>query len=406
MAYLFPSQCFVDTSSSSSLYVLIACGECGLASRTAIHLYRVFPVALVMCLAIEIYDERRKVQKRWTRLSCARLGAIDGSALPSLRPPYQGASKLCLCLLVQQPSPPSRCHRGQDVQWFDRERPIREESQGELGLLFGWVTKASMRLVPSLFRLPSRRRIRLRRSRLAMVLALVVIVGLLISPFYLIYKPPGLLISYFERRWPDVLWRVATKKKIVALTIDDGPSTHTSEIMDVLLENDAAATFFIIGSQADGHGKTLERLIRNGNELGNHAMRDEPSRSLSDATLTQQIETVRVKLDHAYAAAGVKPPQKYFRPGSGFFSNSMRAMLTNLDYRLVLGSVYPHDPQIPFWRVNAAHILSMTRPGSIIICHDRRSWTAPMLRKVLPELKRRGYQVVTVTELLKEAHFT
>ena len=72
-------------------------------------------------------------------------------------------------------------------------------------------------------------------------------------------------------------------------------------------------------------------------------------------------------------------------------------------YRLVLGSVYPHDPQIPYWRINAAHILSSVRPGSIVICHDRRSWTAPTLRKVLPELKKRGYQVVTVTQLLESA---
>jgi peptidoglycan/xylan/chitin deacetylase (PgdA/CDA1 family) len=44
----------------------------------------------------------------------------------------------------------------------------------------------------------------------------------------------------------------------------------------------------------------------------------------------------------------------------------------------------------------------MLQPGGIIICHDRRSWTVPMLQKVLPEMRRRGYHVVTVTELLKE----
>jgi peptidoglycan/xylan/chitin deacetylase (PgdA/CDA1 family) len=65
--------------------------------------------------------------------------------------------------------------------------------------------------------------------------------------------------------------------------------------------------------------------------------------------------------------------------------------------------VYPHDPQIGYPSVNARHILSMVRPGSIIICHDRREWTAPMLRKVLPELKRRGYRVTTVSGLLKAA---
>jgi peptidoglycan/xylan/chitin deacetylase (PgdA/CDA1 family) len=80
----------------------------------------------------------------------------------------------------------------------------------------------------------------------------------------------------------------------------------------------------------------------------------------------------------------------------------MRALLHRLGYRLVLGDVYPHDPQVPFWKINAKHILSMVQPGSIIACHDRREWTAPMLQKVLPELTRRGYRVVTVSELLKE----
>lgn len=132
-------------------------------------------------------------------------------------------------------------------------------------------------------------------------------------------------------------------------------------------------------------------------------MHDEPSRSLSDTTLVEQIQSVEEMLTRAYAAVGKEPPAKYFRPGSGFFSGRMRETLSRLGYQLVLGSIYPHDPQIRFWRINASHILSMLQPGGIVICHDRRSWTAPMLRKVLPEIQRKGYRIVTVTELLREA---
>ena len=131
-------------------------------------------------------------------------------------------------------------------------------------------------------------------------------------------------------------------------------------------------------------------------------MNDEPSRSLSDGDLIQQIQAVQGMIQDAYTAVGVEVPQNYFRPGSGFFSTRMRRTLAELDHQLVLGSVYPHDPQIPYHSVNASHILSMLCPGGIIVCHDRRSWTAPMLRKVVPEMKRRGYQLVTVTELLKQ----
>jgi peptidoglycan/xylan/chitin deacetylase (PgdA/CDA1 family) len=112
---------------------------------------------------------------------------------------------------------------------------------------------------------------------------------------------------------------------------------------------------------------------------------------------------VEEMLHEAYAAVDAEPPPKYFRSGSGFFSGTMRKMLGRLGYQLVLGSIYPHGPQIPFWRINASHILSMLRPGGIIICHDRRSWTVPMLQKVLPEIRCKGYRIVTVTELLREA---
>lgn len=235
------------------------------------------------------------------------------------------------------------------------------------------------------------------------MLLLLSVTCLILSPFYIIYKPPTLLIRYLQYRWPDVLWHVPTSQKIIALTIDDGPSEYTNEILQILKANDATATFFIIGSQVPGREEALQSLIRAGNELGNHATHDEPSRSLSDSTLIEQIQSVDEMLQKAYAAVGAAQPPQYFRPGSGFFSGRMLEVLRGLGYRLVLGSIYPHDPQIPFWRVNARHVLSMVRPGGIVICHDRRSWTAPMLRKVLPELRRRGYRVVTVTELLKEA---
>ena len=172
--------------------------------------------------------------------------------------------------------------------------------------------------------------------------------------------------------------------------------------MRVLDANGATATFFVIGSQVAGRESMLQDLVRHGHELGNHAMHDEPSFRLSDTALAEQIQSVEEIIRSTYDATGIPPPPKYFRPGSGAFSARMQKMLEHLGYRLVLGSVYPHDAQIPFWWVNARHVLSTVRPGGVIICHDRRSWTVPMLRKVLPEVKRRGWRVVTVTELLRQ----
>lgn len=252
-----------------------------------------------------------------------------------------------------------------------------------------------------LFRLPSKLQRRARRSRLFAMFILIATILTFILPFYCIYKPPNTLIRYFQRRWPDVLWHVPTTEKVIALTIDDAPSEFTRGILEVLKENDAKATFFVIGGQVAGREDILREMVQGGMELGNHAMHDEPSRSLSPTQLEVEMGQVESSINSTYAALELPRPPKYFRPGSGFFSTRMRAQIKELGYQMVLGSIYPHDPQIPYPKVNARHILSMARPGGIIICHDRRGWTVPMLRKVLPELKRRGYVITTVTGLLK-----
>lgn len=256
----------------------------------------------------------------------------------------------------------------------------------------------------SLFRLPAKVRRRVRRNRMATLTLLVLLALLLVFPFYAlycIYRPPRYVISYLRAKYPDVLFEEDTPEKMVAFSLDDAPSAHTEEIMDILNANDAHATFFVIGTQVEGREAILRNLIRHGHELANHAMRDESSRSLPIDQLEQQVYDVKARLVEAYEAEGKILPNNYFRPGSGLFNYRMRDVLGNKGFRIVLGSVYPHDPQIPYPSVNAKHILSMVHPGAIIVCHDRRRWTAPMLRIVLPELRRRGYKIVTITDLVK-----
>lgn len=257
-----------------------------------------------------------------------------------------------------------------------------------------------------LFRLPSRLQRRARRSRIFAMFLLLSTILTFIFPFYCIYKPPHALIRYFQHRWPDVLWHVplpAGAEKVIALTIDDAPSEHTRELLSVLKENDAHATFFVIGGQVPGREDVLKSMVSAGMELGNHAMHDEPSRALSASKLQEEVAQVEGYINATYASLDMQRPPKYFRPGSGFFSTSMRAQVRGLGYQMVLGGIYPHDPQVPYPGVNARHILSKARAGGIIICHDRRGWTVPMLKRVLPELKRRGYRITTVTGLLEAA---
>lgn len=254
------------------------------------------------------------------------------------------------------------------------------------------------------FRLPTKLRRHVRRNRMATLALLAVLGILLLVPIYslwCVYKPPRYLIGYLRSRYPDVLFEETTTQKIMALSLDDAPSVHTDEILATLAEFQVHATFFVIGSQVEGREDTLRKIVAGGHELGNHAMNDVPSKSLSMEDLEREVGEVKEKLVAAYAAEGKILPNNYFRPGSGFFNHKMRDMLGNRGFRITLGSIYPHDPQIRNPDRNAAHILSMAHPGAIIICHDRREWTAPMLRMVLPKLLEQGYKIVTITDLVK-----
>lgn len=231
--------------------------------------------------------------------------------------------------------------------------------------------------------------------------AVLAIFLLLVVPLYTIYKPPKVVISYFQARFPEVLFQVQTDKKIVALTIDDTPSVYTNEILDILKENEASATFFVIGGQVSGNERILSDIVKAGSELGNHAMHDEPSISLPSDVLESQIHEVDLFINRAYNDAGKERKSHYFRPGSGVFSRRILDVATTAGYKTILGSIYPHDPFISFWTVNAWHILSMIRPGAVIICHDRRPWTVPMLKKVVPAMKKKGYEVVSLSKFLE-----
>jgi len=93
------------------------------------------------------------------------------------------------------------------------------------------------------------------------------------------------------------------------------------------------------------------------------------------------------------------------RPGAGSSNEGMRQMLPRLGSRRVLKIIYVHvqNPQSPLWRINARHTVRMIRLGEIVICHDRSSWTAPMLRNMSLQSQRRDYRINTLTRLLQEA---
>lgn len=208
---------------------------------------------------------------------------------------------------------------------------------------------------------------------------------------------PRWVVGGLSRVSPEVLYFVETDRPRVALTIDDGPDpTATPQILDVLKRHGARATFFLITDRVPGNEAVLRRILDEGHEIGNHLTREVPSIRLPAERFERELIAAHEVLSR-YAA------QRWFRPGSGFYSPEMLKTAERHGYTTVLGSVYPLDAQIPSAWFAERHILAKVRPGSIIVLHDvgdRGLRTAATLGAVLPELEARGLEVTTVSELV------
>ena len=201
-------------------------------------------------------------------------------------------------------------------------------------------------------------------------------------------------------RYPGCLYRVSTRQRLIALTLDDGPDAVTTPlILGELQRAGARATFFLIAARVQGQERVVQQLAESGHEIGNHLTRDAPSIRLSASAFARDLE-------QAHRVLSAHGPVRWARPGAGWYSQTMIAIMARQHYRCALGSVYPYDAAIPSVTWARWHILRNAGPGAIIVLHDggaRGGRTLQVLRSVLPELQRRGFRVVTLSELAAAA---
>jgi peptidoglycan-N-acetylglucosamine deacetylase len=207
---------------------------------------------------------------------------------------------------------------------------------------------------------------------------------------------PALAVEWGKRTTPEVVFSAEVSQRVVALTIDDGPSSATAEILEVLRENEARATFFLIGSHLQADLEMAEKVLEEGHEVGHHMMEDRPSRSLAQDAFEERFKA----MDDLLGEFGER---RVFRPGSGWYNDEMVEFAAERGYRTVLGSVYPFDSHLPWTGFLSWYVLETVTPGAIVVLHDgpeRGLRTAQVLSTVLPELRRQGYRIVSVSELL------
>lgn len=181
-------------------------------------------------------------------------------------------------------------------------------------------------------------------------------------------------------------------RNVVALTFDDGPSEYTERFLDVLREKHAHGTFFEVGQEMPGREATMRRILREGDEIGDHTV--------------NHVEYPGY-FQISGAAARIRSSTHFepclFRPPGGAVSSSVIAAAGGLGMQTILWDVDPADWSNPGSGAVYSRVVSATRAGSIVLMHDGggdRSGTLAALPRIIETLRARGYRFATVSELL------
>lgn len=183
----------------------------------------------------------------------------------------------------------------------------------------------------------------------------------------------------------DMTWEIKTQEKEVYLTFDDGPIPEvTPEVLNVLAEYDAKATFFCVGENIHRHPEVFQMVKSQGHAVGNHTFSHEKGWGSTQYSYLK-----------SFAKCQQLTQTDLFRPPYGRIKRQQVGVLKN-HVRIIMWDVLSgdFDPNCTVEKcVN--NVLRSVKPGSIVVFHDSikaRKKVLGALPLVLKDLTEKGYK--------------
>jgi peptidoglycan/xylan/chitin deacetylase (PgdA/CDA1 family) len=189
-----------------------------------------------------------------------------------------------------------------------------------------------------------------------------------------------------------------TKGRDIALTFDDGPGPYTLELLKVLERYHVKATFFVVGRMLRYFSAATVRQIEDGDVIADHT---ENHPELAKLSAHEQYEELFEQIARIELLGGHRPT--LFRPPYGSFNATTMRELARLHLLMVLWSVDTGDYLQPGVETIVQRAVEGAHPGAIMLLHDgggTRAQTIAALPQIITKLRAKGYDLVTVPELL------
>lgn len=193
---------------------------------------------------------------------------------------------------------------------------------------------------------------------------------------------------YFDE---DGKYDETKKRPMIALTFDDGPGEYTEELLNCLVENNAKATFFMLGQNVEAYPEIAKKLSDAGMELGNHSYSHPDLVSVGADAAAQQVSNTDAALK---AATGFEAT--VMRPPGGSFNDSVKSVI---DHPLIIWSIDTRDWATKSEDQTYQVVMDNAQDGSVVLMHDIHEWSVKAAIRMIPDLIAKGFKLVTVSEL-------
>ena len=180
-------------------------------------------------------------------------------------------------------------------------------------------------------------------------------------------------------------------KKYIAITFDDGPSVYTEEILNTLKKHKVNATFFILGNKVSAYQDLLIQSLKDGNVIGNHSYNHKWLIKLKENEIKKQIDQTNEEIQKY---TGYTPT--LLRPTYGSLNTYLKHF-PNME--VILWTVDTMDWKYKNTNVIVKRATNHLKDGDIILMHDIYKSTANSLDKIITEIKKQGFEIVTILEL-------
>jgi peptidoglycan-N-acetylglucosamine deacetylase len=184
--------------------------------------------------------------------------------------------------------------------------------------------------------------------------------------------------------------------RTIYLTFDDGPNpTWTPQILSLLEDSGAHASFFVIGENAKAWPGLVEREARDGDTVGDHTWSHPELTELSVSAAWAELARDK---NLVTALTGEAP--SLWRPPYEAFNPSVIAIASGLGMKMQLWSVSTGDWQLPATKVIVSRVMSSLHNGMVVLFHDgggdTRSETVAAVEILIPDLQGAGYRVAAL----------